>query len=76
MKDKPGFPVIVVWGGNKVKYSNEILKEMTKDLPIRLEIFAEDPVTGPHYDIYNIDPIAERMKKLVQNYRKSIEKRD
>ena len=75
LKNKPGFPVIVVWGGNKVKDSNEIIKEMTKDLPIHLEIFAEDPVAGPHYDIYNIDPIAERMKNLVETYRKSIGKR-
>ena len=71
LKDKPGFPVIVVWGGNKVKESNEILREMTKDLPIHLEIYAEDPVSGPHYDIYNVDPIAEKMKKLVEEYRKS-----
>lgn len=70
LKDKPGFPVIIVWGGNKVKESNEILKEMTKDLPIRLEIYAEDPVSGPHYNIYNIDPIIERLRELVQEYRK------
>jgi len=71
LKDKSGFPVIVVWGGNKVKESNEIIKEMTKDLPIRLEIYAEDPVSGPHYNIYDVDPIAEQMKKLVEEYRKS-----
>lgn len=69
--DKPGFPVIVVWGGNKVKESNEILKEMTKDLPLRLEIWSEDPVVGPHYNIYDVDPIVERMKTLVEEYRKS-----
>jgi succinyl-CoA synthetase beta subunit len=71
LKDKPGFPVVVVWGGNKVKEATEILKEMTKDLPIRLEIYAEDPVSGPHYDIYNIDPIVKRLKELVEEYRKS-----
>jgi len=70
LKDKPGFPVVVVWGGNKVKESTEILKEMTKDLPIRLEIYAEDPVSGPHYNIYDIDPVVERLKELVEEYRK------
>lgn len=71
LKDKPGFPVVIVWGGNKVKESTEILKELTKDLPIRLEIYAEDPVNGPHYNIYDIDPVVERFKELVQEYRKS-----
>ena len=70
LKDKRGFPVIIVWGGNKVKESNDIIKEMTKDLPIHLEIYAEDPVSGPHYNIYDVDPIAEQMKKLVEEYRK------
>jgi len=70
LKDKPGFPVVIVWGGNRVKESNEILKEMTKDLPIRLEIYAEDPVSGPHYNIYDIDPVVERFRELVQEYRK------
>jgi succinyl-CoA synthetase beta subunit len=71
LKNKHGFPVVVVWGGNKVKEATEILKEMTKDLPIRLEIYAEDPVSGPHYDIYNIDSIVKRLKELVEEYRKS-----
>ena len=71
LKDKPGFPVLIVWGGNKVKESNKIMKETTKDLPIRLEIYAEDPVLGPHYNIYDVDPIAERMRELVEEYRKS-----
>jgi len=76
LKDKPGFPVIVVWGGNKVKESNEILKEMTSDLPIRLEIYAEDPVAGLYYNIYDVDPIVERLKMLVEEYRKSKGKGD
>jgi len=71
LEDKPGFPVVIVWGGNKVKESNEIMREMTKDLPIRLEMYAEDPVNGPHYNIYDVDSIAERMKELVGEYRKS-----
>ena len=70
LKDRPGFPVVVVWGGNKVKEATEILKEMTKDLPIRLEIYAEDPVSGPHYNIYDIEPVIKRLKELVEEYRK------
>jgi succinyl-CoA synthetase beta subunit len=71
LKDKPGFPVVIVWGGNKVKESNEIIREMTKDLPIRLEIYAEDPVSGPHCNIYDVDPVVERLAELVAEYRKS-----
>jgi succinyl-CoA synthetase beta subunit len=69
--DKPGFPVVIVWGGNKVRESNEIMREMTKDLPIHLEMYAEDPVSGPHYNVYDVDPIVERIKELVVEYRKS-----
>jgi succinyl-CoA synthetase beta subunit len=70
LKDKPGFPVVIVWGGNKVKESNEILKEMTKDLPIKLKIYSEDPASGPHDNIYDVDPIAEELKNLIEEYRK------
>ena len=56
---------------DKVQQAFDIIKEMTKDLPIKLEIYAEDPVLGPHYNIYNVDPMAERMRELVEEYRKS-----
>jgi hypothetical protein len=46
------------------------MKEMTKDLPINLRIFAEDPVSGPHYNIYDVDPIAEEVKNMVEKYQK------
>lgn len=71
LKNKPGFPVVIVWGGNKVKESNDIIIEMTKDLPINLKIYAEDPVNGPHYNIYDVDPIAEEVKKMVEVYQKT-----
>jgi succinyl-CoA synthetase beta subunit len=71
LSDKPGFPVVIVWGGNKVNESVEIMKEMTRELPIKLEMYSEDPVSGPHYNIYNIDPVVERTRKLVQEYRES-----
>jgi len=70
LKDKPGFPVVIIWGGNKVKESNEILKEMIKDLPINLKIYAEDPVSGPHYNIYEVDTIAEELKNMIEEYQK------
>jgi succinyl-CoA synthetase beta subunit len=75
LAEKPGFPVVIVWGGNKVKESTEIMKEMTDDLPIKLEMWSEDPVSGPHYNIYDVDPVVERTKELIEQYRESNRRR-
>lgn len=63
LADKPGYPVVLLLCGNKEKESHAILKEGLKDLPIRCEIY------GSEY-VYNPDFIAERMRSLVDDYRK------
>ena len=63
LADKPRFPVVIVLAGNKEKESIEILKEGLKDLPIRLEIYGRERV-------FDTDFIAERMRTLVDDYRK------
>ena len=64
LADRPGFPVVILIAGNKEKESLEILREGLKGLPARIEIY------GREY-VYNVDFIAERMKKLVDEYRKA-----
>ncbi|MCX8191890.1 MAG: hypothetical protein N3F06_03695, partial [Nitrososphaerales archaeon] len=61
--DKPGFPVLILICGNKEEESIEILKEGLRDLPIRLEIYGSEHV-------YDTDFIAQRMRALIDEYRK------
>jgi len=63
LKDKVGFPVIVLWGGNKEYEATEIMKRWCKDLPIKLEVYGRDY-------IYELDFIAGRLKTLIEEYRK------
>jgi len=49
--------------GNKEKESMEILKEGTKDLPGRIEIYGSDKV-------YQTEFLAKRMRALIDEYRK------
>lgn len=64
LKNRPNFPVIILIAGNKEAESLEILSEGLKGLPARIEIYGRDYV-------YNVDYIADRMKKLVEEYRKA-----
>jgi succinyl-CoA synthetase beta subunit len=61
--DKPGFPVVLLICGNREMESKAILDEGLKDLPIRYEIY------GSEY-VFNPDFIAERMRALIDAYRK------
>jgi succinyl-CoA synthetase beta subunit len=63
LMDKPGFPVVLLLCGNKEKESLEILREGTKDLPARVEIYGADKV-------YETEFLAKRMKALIMEYRK------
>lgn len=65
LSGNPGFPVIILIAGNKEAESIEILKDGLKDLPARIEIYGHDYV-------YNVDYIAERMKKMTEDYRSRI----
>lgn len=59
---RPNFPVIILIAGNKETESLEILNEGLRGLPAKVEIYGRDYV-------YNVDYIAERMKKMIEEYR-------
>ncbi len=63
LMDKPGFPVVLLLCGNKERESLEILREGTKDLPARVEIYGSEKV-------YETEFLAKRMKTLIKEYRK------
>jgi len=65
LKDRPGFPVIILLAGNKEAESMEIMKEGLKDLPARIEFYGRDYV-------YRVDDLAERMRQMVIEYRGGI----
>jgi succinyl-CoA synthetase beta subunit len=60
---RPGFPCVILLCGNKEKESMEILKEGTRDLLGRIEIYGSDKV-------YETEFLAKRMKALILEYRK------
>lgn len=64
LENRPDFPVIILIAGNKEAESLEILKQGLRGLPARIEVYGRDYV-------YNVDYIAERMKKLVEEYRRT-----
>ena len=63
LANRPNFPVVILIAGNKEKESLEILEKGLTGLPARIEIYGRDYV-------YNVDFIAERMKRLVEEYRR------
>jgi succinyl-CoA synthetase beta subunit len=58
---RPGFPVIMLIGGNKEKESHEIIREGFKGLPLRWELYGRDY-------IYDTDFIADRVEAVVKEY--------
>jgi succinyl-CoA synthetase beta subunit len=60
---RPGFPCVLLLCGNKEEESLEILKEGTKNLPGRIEIYGGDKV-------YETEFLAKRVKALIAEYRK------
>jgi len=63
LPSRPGFPVLLLLCGNKEKESLEILREGTKGLPARIEIYGSDKV-------YETQFLAQRMRALINEYRK------
>jgi succinyl-CoA synthetase beta subunit len=61
LKNRPGFPVIILLAGNKEKESMEIIREGLKDLNIRLELYGRDY-------IYKSDYIGQRAERLIAEY--------
>jgi succinyl-CoA synthetase beta subunit len=64
LRNRPGFPVVILLAGNKEEQALSILEEGLQDLPIRLELY------GREY-IHRLDFVAQRMKALVEEYRAS-----
>jgi succinyl-CoA synthetase beta subunit len=64
LRNRPNFPVIVLIAGNKEEEAIEILREHLAGLPARIEIY------GREY-VYNVDYVAQRMRQLVDEYKKS-----
>ena len=64
LRSRPGFPVVILIAGNKEEEAIEILKEHLAGLPAHIEIY------GREY-VYNVDYVAERMRELVDEYKKS-----
>jgi succinyl-CoA synthetase beta subunit len=60
---RPGFPCVLMLCGNREKESLEILKEGTKDLPGRIEIYGAEKV-------YETEFLAKRVKALIMEYRR------
>lgn len=58
---RPGFPVVMLIGGNKEKETHEIIREGFQGLPLRWELY------GREY-IYDTDFIADRVEALVGAY--------
>jgi len=63
LSSRPKFPVVLLIAGNKEVESLKILGEGLQGLPTRVEVY------GREY-VYNVDYIAERMKKLTEEYRR------
>jgi len=64
LENRPNFPVVILIAGNKETESLEILENGLRGLPARIEVYGRDYV-------YDVDYIAERLKKLVEEYRSS-----
>jgi hypothetical protein len=61
LREKPGFPVVILLAGNKENEAMKIIENGLKDLNLRLEIYGRDY-------IYNSDYIGERLEKLMSEY--------
>jgi len=64
---RPGFPAVLLLCGNKEEESLEILREGTKDLPGRIEIYGSEKV-------YETEFLARRLLALIEEYRKDRQK--
>ncbi len=62
LRNRVNFPIVILIAGNKETESLEILREGLKGLPARIEVYGRDYIN-------DVDYVAERMKKLVEEYR-------
>lgn len=62
LRDKPGFPVLILIAGNKEREAHDIIRKGLEGLHINYEIYGREK-------IYDTDFIAERMIALINKYR-------
>lgn len=60
-ESRPGFPVVMLIGGNKEVETHKIIRDGFKDLPLRWELYGRDY-------IYDTNFIADRVEALVKDY--------
>jgi len=68
LKDRFGFPVLLLIAGNKERETHEIIRNGLKGLPIQWELYGRDY-------IYQTDFIADRFKTMLDEYLKTKHKR-
>jgi len=61
LKNRPGFPVVILLAGNKEKEAMQIIQDGLSDLNLRLELYGRDY-------IYNSNYIGERVETLMTDY--------
>ncbi len=61
LKNKPGFPVLILIAGNKEKETHEIIRKGLQKLPIKLKLYGRDY-------IYETDFIVDKLKKMIDEY--------
>lgn len=62
LRDRPGFPVVVLWGGNRIEEATEIMKEGVRELPLHLEVYGEEYID-------QLEFVVERARILVEEGR-------
>ena len=65
LKNRPGFPVVILLAGNKEAEAMRIIRDGLEDLNLRIELYGRD-------FIYNSDYIGERLEVLMTEYLKEI----
>jgi succinyl-CoA synthetase beta subunit len=61
VKNRQGFPVVILLAGNKEQEAHEIIRKGLEDVPLRWELYGRDY-------IYDTDFIADRVEALVKQY--------
>lgn len=62
LRDRPGFPVVVLIAGNKEEEALEILREGLAALPVRVALYGRS-------SIHDLRSVTGRMRELVEAYR-------
>lgn len=67
LSNRPGFPIAILWGGNKASEASRILVEKTRDLNLTLIIHTVDPVISPDGDIYGVGELADELMQVIRH---------